>query len=117
MTTTLPITTAQPFGPSYFVAGKNEATNSYLLKAAVYDSSNTLSGEVPFNVYFDGLTTNTSVATATLTVLTAPGPDAMNMPGSPEVVKTDVRTLTADKNGGFAFGLPNLSVALLEARA
>jgi alpha-L-arabinofuranosidase len=109
LTTTLPITTSTPFSPSYFVAGKNEATNSYILKAAVYNSKT----DVPFDVIFEGLS---SGATATLTVLSAQSAEAQNSPGMPQVVQRQVTTLMAGKDGGFAFALPGLSVAVLEAK-
>ena len=96
------------------MAGKNEATNSYILKAAVFDRQNpTNSANVPFTVIFEGVEAG---ASATLTVLTATSPEAMNMPGGEQVIKRDVSTLTAGKDGEFSFGLPGLSVALLEAK-
>ena len=95
------------------MAGKNEATNSYILKAAVFDRQNpTTPADVPFTVIFEGVEAG---ASATLTVLTATSPEAMNMPGGKQVIRRNVSTLTAGNDGGFSFELPELSVALLEA--
>ncbi|ERF72007.1 hypothetical protein EPUS_09374 [Endocarpon pusillum Z07020] len=113
-TTTLPITTTTPFGPAYFVAGKNEATNSYFLKAAVFDRQNpTAAADVPFTVIFEGVEAG---ASATLTVLNATSPEAMNMSGGEQVVRRDVSMLMAEKDGRLSFRLPGLSVALLEVK-
>lgn len=108
-TSTLPATTADDFGPAYWVAGEDNATSTYYVKAAVYNST----GDVPFNVTFDGVGSGSS---ATLTVLTAPDGYSYNDIGS-EVVSTTTSTLTADSGGAFSFSLPNLSVGLLAAKA
>ena len=83
MTDTLPISTTTSFGPAYFVAGRNEGTGSYILKAAVYDSKNAALADVPLTVRLNRLS---SGASATLTVLPAPIPEAQNTPGGLEVV-------------------------------
>lgn len=114
MTTTLPSTADTAFGPAYWAVGKNEDTNTYIFKAAVYNitSNATNPNSVPFTLAFDGLTHG---ATAELTVLTADGPWARNMPGMPEAVITNVTRVLANRNGSFVFELPQLSVALLTA--
>lgn len=106
-TSTLPATTTDDFGPAYWVAGEDNATSTYYIKAAVYNSTE----EIPFNVTFDGVSSGSS---ATLTVLTAPDGYSYNDVGS-EVVTTTTSTLTADSDGAFSFSLPNLSVGLLAA--
>jgi alpha-L-arabinofuranosidase len=113
MTTTLPVSTTTNFGPAYFVAGKNEGSGSYILKAAVYNVQDPAAADVPFNVHFDGLS---SGASASLTVLAAASPEAQNTPGEPEVVQTSVTTLRAGTDGNFVFALSNLSIALLVAK-
>lgn len=107
-TATLPATTADDFGPAYWVAGEDNATSTYYVKAAVYNSTE----EVPFSVTFDGV----GASSATLTVLTAPDGYSFNSIGS-DVLETATSTLTADADGAFSFSLPNLSVALLSAKA
>lgn len=107
-TSTLPITATEgDFGPAYWVAGEDNATSTYYLKAATYNSTE----DVPFSVSFDG-----AGAEATLTVLTAPDGYSFNDIGSNVVVSTET-TLTADADGAFSFSLPNLSVAVLAAPA
>lgn len=110
-TSTLPATTAagDAFGPAYWVAGEDNATSTYYVKAAVYNST----ADVPFNVTFEGVSGG---ASATLTVLTAPDGYSYNNIGT-EVVATTTSTLTAGADGAFSFSLPNLSVAVLAATA
>jgi hypothetical protein len=117
------------YGPAYWVTGKNNATGSYLFKAAVYNVTAPVPGAssattVPFRVSFpqrqDG-------ANATLTVLTSPsGPYGMNTPAAAtttaasqtgsNAVSTAVSTVVY-KNGAFAFDLPQWSVAVLVSEA
>lgn len=106
-TSTLPATTTDGFGPAYWVAGEDNATSTYYVRAAVYNAT----ADVPFNVSFDGVGSGSS---ATLTVLTAPDAYSFNSIGSVEAVTT-TSTLTADSTGAFSFSLPNLSVGLLAA--
>lgn len=108
-TSTLPAeeTSGSAFGPAYWVAGVDNSTSTYFLKAAVYNST----AAVGFNVSFEGL----SSGSATLTVLTAPDGYSHNDIGS-EVVTTTTSTLTA-VDGAFSFSLPELSVAVLAAKA
>lgn len=108
-TSTLPAATADDFGPAYWVAGEDNSTGTYYVKAAVYNST----GDVPFSVAFDGVGGG---ASATLTVLTAPDGYSFNSVGS-ESLSTATSTLTADSSGAFSFSLPNLSVGLLAATA
>lgn len=105
-TSTLPATSADAFGPAYWVAGEDNTTSTYYVKAAVYNSTE----DVPFSVTFDGVS---SGASATLTVLTAADGYSYNSIGS-NVLETTTTTLTADESAAFTFSLPNLSVALLE---
>ncbi|KAH6621691.1 glycoside hydrolase family 51 protein [Chaetomium sp. MPI-SDFR-AT-0129] len=112
ITHTLPTTSKEKpnFGPLYYAAGRG-ADSSYILKAAVYNSTN--SEDVPVNVHFDGLKHG---AKATLTVLTAPdGGWAKNTPGHGGAVKETVKHLTVGKGGHVEFSLPDLSVAVLVA--
>lgn len=106
-TSTLPATTTDDFGPAYWVAGEDNSTSTYYIKAAVYNSTE----DVPFNVTFDGVG---SGSLATLTVLTAPDGYSFNSIGADVVVTTE-STLTADSAGAFSFSLPNLSVGVLAA--
>lgn len=108
-TATLPAASTDDFGPAYWVAGEDNATSTYYVKAAVYNSTE----DVPFSVTFDGISAG---ASATLTVLTAPDGYSYNNIGS-EVLSTTTSTLTADSDGAFSFSLPSLSVALLAAAA
>lgn len=108
-TSTLPATTTDGFGPAYWVAGENNATGAYYIKAAVYNSTE----DVGFNVTFEGVS---SGASATLTVLTAPDGYSYNY-YSDVATTTTTSTLTADADGAFGFSLPNLSVAVLAVSA
>ncbi|OCL10938.1 glycoside hydrolase family 51 protein [Glonium stellatum] len=105
MTSTLP-TTGGTFGPAYWVAGTNNVTGSHILKTAVYNST----APVPMNVTFAGVQAG---ASATLTLLTAPGGYSFNSVGN-DVVQKTVQKLQATAGGMFAFRLPNLSVGVLE---
>jgi alpha-N-arabinofuranosidase len=107
MTNTLPTKSSDNYGPLYYVAGVDQTTNSHIFKAAVYNST----ADVPVSLTFDGVKPGTP---AQLTVLTAPGPLAMNEIGAPNVVNSKVTNLRAGKNGVFNFSLPNLSVAVLK---
>ena len=107
-TSTLPASTPDAFGPAYWVAGVDNATSTYYLKAAVYNATE----DVDFTVAFQAL----GGGTATLTVLTAPEGYSHNAIGS-DVVTTTTTTLTASGNGTFSFSLPELSVAVLAATA
>lgn len=108
-TSTLPVTSDSAFGPAYWVAGRgvDNGTSTYYLKTAVYNSTE----EVEFDVSFEGLESGS----ATLTVLTATDAYAHNGIGS-EVVSTTTSTLSA-VDGAFRFSLPELSVAVLAAKA
>lgn len=107
-TSTLPADAADAaFGPAYWVAGVDNATSTYYVKAAVYNSTE----DVDFSVSFDGVGGGSA---ATLTVLTAPDGYSYNSIGSVEVTST-TSSLTADSSGAFSFSLPNLSVAVLAA--
>lgn len=106
-TSTLPVTSDSAFSPAFWVAGVDNATSTYYLKAAVYNSTE----EVEFDVSFEGLESGS----ATLTVLTAPNSYSYNSIGS-EVVSTTTSTLSA-VDGAFRFSLPELSVAVLAAKA
>lgn len=110
-TSTLPVSSGSTdnYGPAYWVAGEDNATSTYYVKAAVYNATE----EVDFSITFEGVS---SGASATLTVLTAPEGYSYNYIGS-EVVTTTTSTLTADAEGAFSFSLPELSVALLAAAA
>ncbi|KUI57625.1 Alpha-L-arabinofuranosidase A [Cytospora mali] len=107
-TSTLPVKTSDPFGPAYWVAGIDNATSTYILKAAVYNATE----DVDFTISFAGL----SSGSATLTVLTALDGYSHNVIGTDVVTKT-TSTLTASGNGTFSFSLPDLSVAVLSATA
>lgn len=109
-TSTLPAGSADAFGPAYWVAGVDEAAGTWYVKAAVYNATE----DVDFAVHFQGL--SGGGGSATLTVLTAPGAYSHNGVES-EVVKTTTTTLTASGNGTFSFSLPELSVAVLAAKA
>lgn len=102
------------FGPLYWVAGKG-ATGSYILKTAVYNSTELTNSTEPYpvNVNFDGVGAG---ASGTLTLLTAPGPYSYNDIGS-DIVKTTTTQVTANSNGTFEFQLPDYSIALFEVQA
>ncbi|KAL1872390.1 hypothetical protein Daus18300_004360 [Diaporthe australafricana] len=109
-TSTLPAdeTSGSAFGPAYWAAGVDNATSTYYLKAAVYNST----ADVDFDISFQGLA---SGGLATLTVLTALDGYSHNVIGS-EVVTTTTSTVAA-VDGVFSFSLPELSVAVLAAKA
>lgn len=94
------------FDPAYWVAGVNNSTGSFILKAAVYNTTDS----VPFSVAFDGVEEG---ASATLTTLTAPDPYTSNALGSSNAVVTNVTTLTAGSGGALSFELPEWSIAVL----
>ncbi|RJE25215.1 alpha-N-arabinofuranosidase A [Aspergillus sclerotialis] len=107
ITTTLPTKSSVDFGPLYYIAGKDEDTNSHIFKAAVYNST----AEVPVSLSFDGVK---SGSTAQLTVLTAPDAYSMNEVGQRDLVDRRVEQITAGEKGVFEFELPDLSVAVLK---
>ncbi|KAF2003377.1 glycoside hydrolase family 51 protein [Amniculicola lignicola CBS 123094] len=108
ISTTLPI--ASPaFGPAYYVAGYSNETGSYLLKTAVYNSTEPVSMSVMFEGVGEG-------AEGTLTVLTASGVTAYNNVGV-DVVRKGVVDVVAGSEGLFVFELPDLSVSVLEIKA
>lgn len=109
-TSTLPATTTDDFGPAYWVAGVDNATSTYYVKAAVYNSTEA----VDFSVTFEGLSEGQT--SATLTVLTAPDGYSHNE-YDVVVTETTTTTLTVDADGAFSFSLPELSVAVLVAEA
>ena len=84
----------------------NNETGSYILKTAIYNSTDS----VPVSVSFDGISAG---ATANLAVLTAPDAYSYNNIGS-DVVQSNTSTLTASAGGVFSFSLPALSVSVLE---
>ncbi|KAI9702635.1 MAG: hypothetical protein M1820_006141 [Bogoriella megaspora] len=105
LSTILP-TDEATIGPAYWVAGTT-SSGSHVLKAAIYNSTD----DVPFTVKFDGVSGG---ATANLSYLTASDPYAYNNVGQENVVRTTIHQIEADGDGTFSFGLPNLSVAILE---
>ena len=105
---TLPID-SPTFGPAYYVAGYSNSTDSYILKLAVYNATETLNATVTFEGIDEG-------ATGTLTLLTAPDPESYSSIGSDVVVKTE-SSVTAGSGGVFEFELPDLSISLLEVMA
>lgn len=109
MTNTLPTTSNSSYGPLYWVAGKNDQSNSYLWKGAVYNTT----ADIPVSVTFEGLPPGTK---AQLTVLTGPeNPYGYNDPWTHvNVVKTSTVITTSDNTGAFTFSLPALSVAVLD---
>ncbi|ORY07778.1 glycoside hydrolase superfamily [Clohesyomyces aquaticus] len=102
---TLPMSTPE-FDPVYYVAGYSNSSNSYLLKTAVYNSTETVHMSVTFEGVSDG-------AEGLLTILSAPNGVSYNDAGS-NVVTTRNITVTADSGGCFAFELPDLSISVLE---
>lgn len=108
ISTTLPVA-APSFGPAYYVAGYANASDSYILKTAVYNATS----PVAMSVTFDGVNAG---AEATLTTLTAGNATAYNNVGS-DVVKKEVTALTAGSGGVFEFELADLSVSVLEVKA
>src|SRR5689334_21424067 len=114
ITHTLPTKTAATDSDSsslYWVAGRGNSDSSYILKAAVYNS--TSGADVPVRVAFEGLKQG---ARAQLTVLTADeGAWAHNTPEKKDAVRTTVKSLTAGEGGEIEISLPDLSVAVLVA--
>ncbi|PKY07122.1 glycoside hydrolase [Aspergillus campestris IBT 28561] len=107
ITNTLPTTSETEFGPLYYVAGLDSATESHIFKAAVYNSTE----PVPVSLTFEGVKAGSP---AELTVLTAPDAFAMNEVGAPNLVDSKVKTVKAGKGGAFEFELPDLSIAVLK---
>jgi len=112
MTHTLPTTSAQNYGPLYWVAGKDQKADSRIFKAAVFNST----ADVPVSVSFEGVKSGTK---AQLTILTGPSdPYGINDPFTRvNVVKSSTQELTASENGTFKFSLPGLSVSILDTGA
>jgi alpha-N-arabinofuranosidase len=106
MTTVLPTTSleATAFGPAYFVAGINDASSQYILKAAIYNSTQ----PVPFNLTLPGQT-----KAAKLTVLTATSPFSVNSPNNTNQVIETITDLVLSEEGTWEWELENWSVALL----
>ncbi|CAK4031354.1 ABFa alfa-L-arabinofuranosidase-A [Lecanosticta acicola] len=107
ITETLPLVGAA-FDPAYYVAGRNDVTGSYILKAAVYNSTDA----VPFRATFEGVAAG---AKGVLTFLTAPRNSSNPIGGN--VVQTHVEEVRAGGNGTFSFELPEFSIAVLEIAA
>ena len=105
---TLPID-SPTFGPAYYVAGYSNSSDTYLLKTAVYNATETLNVTVSFEGVSEG-------ASGTLTVLTAPDAESYNSVGSDVVIKTE-STVTAGSGGVFEIELPDLSVSVFEVTA
>lgn len=110
MTSTLPTTWNDSYGPLYYVAGLNNQTNSNIFKAAVYNAT----ADVPVSLTFDGIGRGTK---ADLTILTAPDAYSMNEVGGLNIVNSQTTTIKTGKKGEFNFKLPNLSVAVLTTYA
>lgn len=108
ISTTLPID-APSFDPVYYVAGHSNSSDSYLLKAAVYNSTE----PVPISVTFSGVAEG---AEGTLTVLTAPDAESYSDVGT-DVVKSTTTSLKAGSEGVFEYQLDNLSISVLEVKA
>lgn len=106
MTEVLPVDSATSFGPAYWVAGRDSITDSYILKAAVYNATE----PVPFSISFPGLSRGEK---AELTILTAPDAFSANVYKGENVVKTDVSQLEYGAKG-YTFYLPNYSIAVLK---
>jgi alpha-N-arabinofuranosidase len=104
MTTVLPTAADAGPGPAYWVAGENCDTKEYIMKAAVYNSTQ----PVPFKVNFP----SQEGKKATLTVLTAPEPTSVNVLGEENQVITTGSGIPAQA-GCYEFELPNWSVAVL----
>ncbi|KAJ5937569.1 hypothetical protein N7454_003911 [Penicillium verhagenii] len=106
ITNTLPTTSADAYGPLYWVAGLNNKTSSHIWKGAVYNSTE----NVPISLTFEGVAKGTK---ADLTILTAPNAFSMNGVAETNIVNSKTETIHAGKSGVFSFSLPNLSVAVL----
>lgn len=107
---TLPTTGS--YGPVWWGAGKDEARDALVWKAACYNTTN--GADEPVVVRFDGVQRGQK---ATLTVLTnnVGDPYAYNDPlEGNNIVDSTTTVLTADKKGAFHFSLPQLSVAVLD---
>lgn len=107
ITENLPTTEAD-IGPAYWVAGRSDETGSHILKAVVYNNSDT----VPFKITFEDVA---SGAVGQLTYLTAPF-NASNTVGS-NIVERHSLSVTANDQGEFSFDLPDYSVAVMEINA
>ncbi|KAK7932591.1 glycoside hydrolase family 51 protein [Apiospora marii] len=109
MTHTLPA--SSDFNPLYYVTGKNEDKGTYLFKGAVFNATE----DVPVSLAFEGLEPGTE---AELTILTGPeDPYGFNDPFTGvNVVQTVREKVVSDKEGRFAFSMPDLSIAVLETK-
>ncbi|KAH7362813.1 alpha-N-arabinofuranosidase A [Plectosphaerella cucumerina] len=110
MTQTLPA--EGDLDPLFYVSGKNEDENSFIWKAAVYNTTD--SANVPVSIAFEGVEAGTKAA---LTVLTSSSgsPWAYNDPHvGNNAVDTSVEIVTANAEGTFEFELPELSIAVLD---
>ncbi|KAF2182180.1 glycoside hydrolase family 51 protein [Zopfia rhizophila CBS 207.26] len=108
ITETLPVENAE-FDPAFYVVGRNNETGSYIVKAAVYNSTEL----VPMSVTFEGVTEG---AQGTLTVLTAEDALSYSNVGK-EAVTTTTTSVIAGSGGVFEFELPDLSISVLEVKA
>ncbi|KAK4498903.1 hypothetical protein PRZ48_009413 [Zasmidium cellare] len=107
---TLPVTS--DYGPVYYGAGQDTTRGSLVWKGIAYNTTD--HAPVPVNVKFESVRPGTK---AVLTVLTnaAGDPYAYNDPFTQvNIVNTTSSTLSAGRDGGFKFELPELSVAVLD---
>lgn len=114
MSHTLPTTSDSDFGPLYYVAGENKAARSHIWKGAVFNTTD--SADVPVSVKFEGVKAGTK---ASLTVITNPGGDpyAYNDPHTGiNIVNSTTISIASNEDGAFEFSLPELSVAVLDAK-
>lgn len=100
---------APTFDPVYYAAGYSNSTNTYILKTAVYNSTETVAMRVAFEGINEG-------AEATLTVLTAPDALGYNDVGSDVVTRT-MTQLKAESGGFFEYELADLSISVLEVKS
>ncbi|KAI6784903.1 uncharacterized protein J7T54_007997 [Emericellopsis cladophorae] len=110
MTHTLPA--EGELDPLFYVSGTNQDKQSFIWKAAVYNTTN--HADVPVSLSFEDVEPGTK---ATLTVLTniEGDPYAYNDPHEGNnIVGSTVTTVEAGDDGAFEFELPELSVALLD---
>lgn len=109
MTNTLPATSS--FDPVFYVAGTNADKGTFVWKGAVYNTTD--GADVPVSLAFEGVEAG---AAASLTVLAGPeNPYGWNDPFTRvNVVNSTTYALVAGDGGVFEFGLPELSVAVLE---
>lgn len=110
-TESLPASSETPFGPLFYVTGRNEVTGGHIFKGAVFNSTD--NADVPVRITFEGVKAGTQ---AELTLLTGPeDPYGYNDPWTGvNVVETTKTSVTADADGVFSFDMPDLSVAVLD---